>query len=527
MLQDRKNIKKEGIRLIQKGKQGLVAAIFGRLGLILLMLALQVFAVVAVVLYFEEYIPHIIAVLTVFTVGMGLYLLNSTIDPTAKITWLIVIIFLPVFGALFFLYTRTDLGHRMLKKKHEYMIHETRECIKQDPVVLKKVQKEAPELVSLETYLSRSGAFPIYDHCDATYFPLGEYKFEEMLPQLEKAKKFIFLEYFIIQEGLMWGKVLEILARKVQEGVEVRVMYDGTCEFSKVSHDYPQRLRKLGIQCKMFAPVTPFLSTHYNYRDHRKILVIDNEVAFTGGVNLADEYINRVDRFGHWKDTAVMVRGKAVQSFTLMFLQMWNGDEKSFEIDSYVHAPSESFDKPGYVIPYGDCPVDQYKVGEMVYMDLLNRAEKYVHIMTPYLILDGELETALKFASERGVQVQMILPGIPDKVIPYALAKTHYKSLMDAGVEIYEYDPGFVHAKVWSVDDKKAVVGTINLDYRSLYHHFECGCYMHETECVKDVEEDFQRTLSCCHRVTNRSLAEEPLKLKILGRVLKWIAPLL
>ena len=361
-----------------------------------------------------------------------------------------------------------------------------------------------------------------------TYFPLGEEKWAEMLRQLEQAEHFIFLEYFIVDEGLMWGKVLEILARKAREGVDVRVMYDGTCEFSTLPHDYPKRLKALGIQCKAFSPVTPFLSTHYNYRDHRKILVIDGHTAFTGGVNLADEYINHIEKYGHWKDTAVMLKGEAVRSFTLMFLQMWSIDEKQPEFDRFLayptHAPQ---DAAGYVIPYGDCPLDQDKVGERVYMDILNRARKYVHIMSPYLILDGEMETALKFAAERGVDVTLILPGIPDKPAPYALAMTHYASLLDSGVKIYEYTPGFIHAKVFVSDDREAVVGTINLDYRSLYHHFECAAYLCKVPCIPQIETDFQETLQKCRRVTPQTMREEKLSRKLMGVCLKAIAPLM
>lgn len=304
-------------------------------------------------------------------------------------------------------------------------------------------------------------------------------------------------------------------------------MYDGTCEFSTLPHDYPKRLQALGIQCKMFAPATPFLSTHYNYRDHRKILVIDGHTAFNGGVNLADEYINHIQRFGHWKDTAVMLKGKAVSSFTLMFLQMWNIDEKNPKFDPYLTYPATSKDTKGFVLPYGDCPLDDDKVGERVYMDILNRAKDYVHIMTPYLILDGEMETALKFAAERGVDVTLILPGISDKKAAHALAKTHYRSLLASGVKIFEYTPGFVHAKVFVADDKEAVVGTINLDYRSLYHHFECATYMYQTGCITDIEEDFQATLAKCRQVTPETVRQEKLSMKLMGFVLKTIAPLM
>ena len=236
--------------------------------------------------------------------------------------------------------------------------------------------------------------------------------------QLEKAEHFIFLEYFIVDEGEMWGQILEILARKAKEGVEVRMLYDGTCELSTLPHDYPKRIRKLGIKCKMFAPIKPFVSTHYNYRDHRKILVIDGRVAFNGGVNLADEYINTYEKYGHWKDTAVMLQGEAVLSFTRMFLHMWSLDEKEMDFDRFLNVPITPQAENGFVLPYGDCPLDRDKVGEQVYIDMLNRAQKYVHIMTPYLILDGEMENALKYAAERGVDVKIMLPGIPDKYIP-------------------------------------------------------------------------------------------------------------
>ena len=349
-----------------------------------------------------------------------------------------------------------------------------------------------------------------------------------MLEELEKAREFIFLEYFIVEEGEMWNAVLEVLERKAREGVDVRVLYDGTCEVALVPRGYARELEKRGLKAKAFAPLMPFLSTHYNYRDHRKILVIDGEVAFTGGINLADEYINAVDRFGHWKDSAILVRGAAARSFTLMFLQMWSIEGKEAEFDRFLCAPVEApQDVRGYVIPYGDCPLDEDFIGERVYMDILNRAQKYVHICTPYLILDGEMEAALKFAAERGVDVTLMLPGTPDKKIPYALAKTHYPSLLDSGVKIYEYVPGFVHAKSFVCDDIEAVVGTINLDYRSLYHHFECAAYLYDVGCIGDIEADFQATVKKCRRVTRQTLKKEKWTRRLAGFVLKALAPLL
>ena len=352
--------------------------------------------------------------------------------------------------------------------------------------------------------------------------------FDRLLEELEQAREFIFLEYFIVEEGKMWGEILEILARKAAQGVDVRVMYDGFCEFVLLPRDYPQLLQRLGIDCRVFSPVTPFVSTHYNYRDHRKIAAIDGHTAFTGGVNLADEYINEIERFGHWKDTGLMVKGDAARGFTLMFLQMWDIQEESRSFDKFLNRPMPPVrEDGGFVVPYWDCPLDHRKVAQQVYMDILNRARRYVHIMTPYLILDSEMENALKFAAERGVDVRLILPGIPDKKIPYALAKTHYISLMDSGVRLYEYTPGFVHAKNFVCDDREAVVGTINLDYRSLYHHFECAVYMFETACIGDIETDFQKTLQKCRRVTRETIKAEKKSMKLLGCLMKAVAPLL
>ena len=449
-------------------------------------------------------------------------------DSSAKLTWMFIISIAPLLGTGFLCFTQLNLGHRMERDMLKKQIDLTRNSLEQPENVIRELEHDGSGTDDLCHYLKRSGCFPLYDQTDVTYFPSGEAKFKAMLEEMEKAEKFIFMEYFIVEEGYMWGRILNVLTRKVKEGVEVRVMYDGMCEMSTLPADYWKLLGKVGIKSKRFSPIKPFVSTHYNYRDHRKILVIDNKVAFNGGVNLADEYINRIERFGHWKDTAIMLKGPAVRSFALLFLQMWNIDEKNPDYDVWLskEAP-EPKDANGYVMPYGDSPLDEYKVGETVYMDILNRATDYVHIMTPYLILDDELETALKYAAQRGVDVKMILPGIPDKKIVYALAKTHYIELLKAGVQIFEYTPGFIHAKVFVSDDTKAVVGTINLDYRSLYHHFECATYLYKTACVPEIESDFRETLTKCREVTKETLKKESLFVKIAGPIAKLVAPLL
>lgn len=522
-----KDIADTGITLLKKGKQGLVHALFGRVGLLILSMILQGVLLFGAFYWFEDNIPVYLGGSVLFTIGILLYLINSKMDASAKITWLIIIMVLPVFGCLFYLWTQSEWGHKTLKALVERSNQHSRDLIKQNDSLMEQLAQEDPGAAGLAKYIASCGSFPIYQNTAVTYFPLGEHKWEAMLEQIAQAKHFIYLEYFIVNEGLMWGKVLEVLAKKAREGVDVRLMYDGTCELTTLPFDYPAKIQALGIQCKMFSPIAPIISTHYNYRDHRKILVIDGHTAFTGGVNLADEYINHIDRFGHWKDTAIMLRGEAAESFTLMFLQMWNIDEKTPVFPEVIPKISASSPGSGYVIPYSDCPLDDKKLGEMVYIDLLNRATSYVHIMTPYLILDGEMETALKFAAQRGVDVEIILPGIPDKQIPFALAKTHYKSLLSAGVKIYEYTPGFVHGKVFVCDDTEAVVGTINLDYRSLYHHFECAAYLWKTDCIGDIERDFQITRNKCTPVTQKTIKEEKLSVKLTGYLAKVIAPLL
>ena len=518
-----------GIRLLRKGQKGLIHAIFSRFGLVLVLLVLQFGALFSLMRWFSNLLPHYLGGTLLVTAAMMVYLLNQDMNNSVRIPWLVVTALAPVLGVLLFCYTKEDVGHRMLKKRLLELEGQTRGQLAQDKKASTALDADCPGAASLAQYLrGRGGGFPVYENTQVTYFPSGEAKFAALLPQLESATQYIFLEYFIIDEGLMWGRILEILARKAAQGVDVRVMYDGTCEFSTLPRDYPSRLEALGIQCKVFSPVTPFVSTHYNYRDHRKILVIDGQVGFTGGVNLADEYINHIEKYGRWKDSALMLEGEGVRSMTALFLQMWcilcQPEFEQFLSDPIPAAANAK----GFVVPYGDCPLDGERVGEMVYMDMLNRARKYVHIITPYLILDGELETALRFAAERGVDVHLILPGKPDKWFVYALAKTHYKALLSSGVKISEWQPGFTHAKIVIADGVEAVAGTINLDYRSLYHHFENAVWMRGTDCIANMEADFQDTLTRCRRVeqTKESIWQGKKLLHLAGILLKFIAPL-
>lgn len=516
------------IHLLQRGKHRALNVIFGRFTVIALLLVLE-FALLFLGAHFlGEYSPAFYIAGRVLAVGCILYLVNRPGNPTVKITWVVLIMALPAFGMLLYLFVQMDVGHRYINHRLQETIAETAEYTPSQHALMERLRTEQPEVHSLATYMMKTAACPVYENTTVTYFPLGERKFEALLEELGKAERFIFLEYFILDEGTMWGRILKILEQKVREGVEVRLLYDGTCAFYRLPYHYPQQLAELGIRCKMFAPLRPMVSTYYNNRDHRKIVVIDGKVAFTGGINLADEYINQRRVHGHWKDTAIMLRGDAVRSFTLMFLQMWDIDERAADdFPRYLEIEQPKLDASGYVLPYGDSPLDSELVGETVYLDILNRAQRYVHIMTPYLILDNEMLTALKFAARRGVDVELLLPHVPDKKFAFALAKGHYRELLDAGVRIFEYTPGFVHAKQFVSDDCKAVVGTINLDYRSLYLHFECAAYLYGCPAIQEIEADYLETRAKSQEVLHEDLKKIPLHTRISGMLLKLLAPLM
>ncbi len=517
--------------LLQKGKRGILNVIFGRTMLVVLMLAAQIALLAALFSSLKDWMPYYYGFVLVLYGGLILHLVNKPSEPASKITWILLVVLAPALGVALYLFVESDIGHRVLNRRLSQLMQETARFLPQEPT-LPEGAESAEELPGLVQYAwNHGGKYPIYGGTEVQYLSSGEESLEAMLDDLRAAKDFIFLEFFIIDEGVMWGRVLKILEEKIKQGVEVRVMYDGTCAIFRLPYRYPEMLKKLGIPCKMFAPIRPMISTHYNNRDHRKILVIDGKVAYTGGVNLADEYINRGSRCrcGHWKDVSLRLEGEAVRSFTLMFLQMWNVDESGDDFARYLDPPAAVSvpGAPGWVLPYGDSPLDTEKVGEMMYVDVLSRARRYVHIMTPYLILDGEMLTSLTFAAKRGVEVEIILPHIPDKKYAFALAKTHYRELLEAGVRIFEYTPGFVHAKAFVSDDCKAIVGTINLDWRSLYLHFECAAYLRDMPVVMDVERDFAETRAKCQEIKIEDLKNIKLSYRVTGWLLKVFAPVM
>ena len=470
----------------------------------------------------------------ILSILLVLWIVNKEINPSYKLAWTILILVLPVFGMVVYLLFGESRVAKKMTEESDAVVQEIENYFRENDKVREKIEALDEGISNQSAYIRDYAKFPLHSHTSTRYYPLGEAMFLDMLEDLKRAKHFIFLEYFIIHEGKMWNSILEILEQKVKEGVEVRFLYDGMCCLSLLPYHYPQELESYGIQCHMFAPIVPALSTRQNNRDHRKIVVIDGKVAFTGGINLADEYINRKERFGHWKDTAIMITGEAVRSFTIMFLEMWSVDKnlrnmplELFEKYLDIVPDKESEPGDGFIMPYGDSPLDNEAVGEQVYMDILYTAKDYVHIMTPYLILSNEMITALTYAAKRGVDVKIIMPHIPDKWYAFVLAKTYYNELLDAGVKIYEYTPGFVHAKVFTSDDEKAVVGTINLDYRSLYLHFECAVYLYQNEEIPSIEEDFQETFAKCQEVLPSDYKRQKFFDRMAGRVLRILAPLM
>ncbi len=529
------------MRLLKRGKKRLIKLVYGRTFIMSALIILQILFVVALVDTLNRYGPYMYMFSMAVTVISVLHIFNSDSDPSVKLSWLLFVAVGSPFGALFYVYVRSDVGHRRLKKQISRILKYTSQAQPDMSLAMKAIEDCRPERSAFAHYMNDTCGYHPYPVTNLKYYPLGDDFLPDFLEDLSSARHFIFLEYFIVSEGQMWGKILYILSQKVKEGVEVRLMYDGTNEFTNLPHNYPAMLEKLGIACRIFDPVRPFVSTEYNYRDHRKIAVIDGKTAYTGGLNLADEYINATHPYGHWKDVAIRSYGDGVATFTRLFLESWNyqANKPMPEENRYIEASAlygllktegDRIVEDGFVIPYADNPLDGERMGEQVYLDILQTASDYVYIMTPYLILDETMVNALTYAVKRGIDVRIILPHIPDKRYAFALAKTHYRELLEAGVKIYEYTPGFVHAKVFVSDDRRATVGSINLDYRSLYHHFEVGLYVDGNRVIGDILEDFQKTLDKCQQISLEDTRAGGFRNRFdraLGAVFKLLAPML
>lgn len=464
----------------------------------------------------------------VFYIITLIYILNRDEIPEMKLPWIVIMMLLPVIGAFVFFLLSTNKASKKDYQRFEKSAKRIAPHMRQTNNIdkLKEIDFDA---YSQARFLHIASRMPVFDKSKVTYYPLGEDFFEGLVSELKRAKQYIFMEYFIVEEGVMWDRIHKVLKEKAEQGVDVYVMYDDLGCITTLPDNYYEKLCDEGINCVPCNKFKPILSHIHNNRDHRKITVVDGRVGFTGGVNLADEYINEIEKYGHWKDTAVKIEGEAVKNLVALFISLWNmQDVKQLDCDKYL-IPINGGDKgKGYVIPFGDSPspIDTEDIGKTVYLNILNSSRDYVYICTPYLICDRELINAMCVASRRGVDVRMITPHIPDKKYVFLMTRSNYKRLIEAGVKVYEYTPGFIHAKSFVSDDKFAVCGTINLDYRSLVHHFECGAWMYDTECIPDMKEDF---LSTVHK--SKIISKKEAKLNFLesafAEIMKVFSPLL
>lgn len=504
--------------------------IFNRVVYTMLFVAVQLGALLAVLHFFKEQFVYFYAVCALLSVIAGIHVLNKDMNPAYKIAWLIPIMLLPIFGGLMYLMFGKLRMSRAQKRKLAEVEAKYGEALALYPGAAERLEAQGGDAALHAKYISSVTGVPPYTHTQTRYFPIGEAYFEALKAELEKAEKFILLEYFIINEGVMWDAILDILRRKAADGVEVMVMYDDLGCLFTLPQTYDRTLEKMGIKACVFHRFNSILNARFNTRDHRKICVIDGNVGFTGGINLADEYINARVRFGRWKDSGVMLRGEAVWSLTVMFLTMWDYFRREdHRFSDYAPASElvETTPDDGFVLPYTDTPYDDEALGETVYMNLINRARRYVYITTPYLVIDNEMLTALRTASKSGVDVRIIVPGVPDKKLVYSLTCSNFEPLLKAGVRIYLYTPGFIHAKNFVSDDCCGVVGTINLDYRSLYLHYECASWMYGSQAVTELREDFLQTFEDCQELTLDTLKHKNFLQNIGLALLRAFAPML
>lgn len=501
------------------------------------LLIIQILFLLEIFVLLGQDSPYLLELFSLISSIVMIYIINDKSNPAYKIAWIIPVMLMPLFGGVLYLFVKLNFGAVAPKRILNGILKKTKKYAKTSGEVKAELKQEEASFVKLADYIEMAGGYPAWQNTSVDYFSLGDDTVEILLNELKKAKKYIFLEYFIIEEGIFWNQILAILEEKVKEGLDVRVMYDDFGCLALLPRKYHLLLKSKGIRCRKYARLTPFLSTHLNNRDHRKMIIVDGVSAFSGGINLADEYINAYEKYGHWKDNGFLIKGDAVYNYTLMFLQMWNTNSNSGEEDfkKYLeHGPqvrketlSKEEKRRGFVIPYGDGPHQLEDVAKNIYMDILARTKKYVYIMTPYLVLDYEMQQSLEHAAKCGVDVRIIMPHIPDKKVVFYIGRTYYPQLIRAGVKIYEYTPGFVHSKTFLSDDELATVGTINLDFRSLYLHYECGTLFYKTEGLEKIKEDFMDTFEKCQPIELADYFRLPLRQRIVGRLLRVFGPLL
>lgn len=503
---------------------------FSRFFIVALAIILQVFVFFATNFWLSESFGWVAYWFTALGILLFFVIINKDKRASFKLPWISVILIFPVLGITVYLtFGNVNLSkksRRKLEKENKIL----RQFCKQNESTMRELYQSDHQAYGQAKYIQSACLLPTYNRCYSEYLPTGEIFFAQLVDELKKARKYILMEYFIIEKGTMWDTIYQILIAKAKQGVEVHFMYDDVGSISKVPNDYFYEMRNHGINACKFFPFRPIVSVIHNNRDHRKITVIDGEVGFIGGINLADEYINVKHPYGRWKDNAVLLKGKCVDSLIRLFIQLFNSQTlRKLDIKQYLPEHHQTYKMKGFIAPYGDgpCPIYEDYVGENVYLNIIGQAEHYLYITTPYLVVDYEFLAALSNAAKRGVDVRIITPYIADKKLIKIMTKSNYMKLIEAGVKIYEYKPGFIHAKMFVCDDKYATVGTINLDYRSFVHHFECGVWFYNTSCIDKMRRDFLAMIRKESVSIDRKRATLKPGERIIKDILRLIAPMM
>lgn len=499
--------------------------IFSRLFLVGLMIVVQIVLVVGLLMYFSQSTIYVYLCLNALSFIAVVGVVSNAENPSYKLTWVIAILLLPLTGGLFYLFFGNKRMPAQLRRRVDGQLAETLNHMPPNDIA-RAMAAESPHLARQCRYIYNVAGYPAVEGTSSEYYPIGEMMFARMAEEMRKAERFIMLEYFIISPGYVWDTVFRILREKAAAGVEVMLMYDDIGSIATLPPGFNRAVTEAGIRLCVFNPFRPRVSMIMNHRDHRKILVVDGHTAFCGGINLADEYVNRHERFGHWKDTGIMLRGEACWSFTYMFLQQWQFETRD-EIDFEKYRAHDSGSHgDGIVQAFGDSPLDRDNVTENAYINIISRATQYVYITTPYLIIDNEMESALRSAAEAGIDVRIIAPHIYDKWYVHLLTQSHYAELIRSGVKIYEYTPGFIHSKMFVADDQICMVGTCNMDFRSFYLHFECSAVFYFSRLIEQVKKDMLDCQSLSHLVTFEETQHIRIGTRIIRALLKILAPL-
>ena len=500
-----------------------------RLFISFLLISLQIAFFAVIGMYAQSYALWI-QILSALSVVMSLFVITRDLNPAYKIGWMFLFIVIPIYGGLFYVLFGTRKLNRRLRGRLELLqssyLEGMEDSLYSELLPMRALTSFSPSLGRQAQYISSISGDQVHVNTQVDYFSSGEEWFEDVIKELKKAKSFIFLEFFIIAEGQMWDTLLAVLLERKMRGVRICLMYDDVGSIFTTPSHYDRHLRSLGLEVVAFNPLRAHLNSRLNSRDHRKVIVVDGNIGYTGGMNIADEYINRTIKYGHWKDTAVKIKGSAVWSLTQMFLQLWSFSTGVTE--QFVHyRPTINAKTDGFVQPFGDIPLDNENVAENAYIQVINMAKRYVYITTPYLVLDNEMLTALRIAAQSGVDIRIVTPHKADKWYVFAVTRSNYHQLLAAGVKIYEYTPGFIHAKMFVSDDHVAIIGTINMDYRSFYLHFENAIALYGSSAIRRVYEDIEKTISLSKAITFDFLKKRSIIRKLGGAILKIAAPLL